>query len=104
MATVTVSKVIDELTPESERGILLNRMIESMGAAEVQVAEYQNVTISRYFIRTYQPTSMRGPRQSFAKTGCVDRESLLRSMSLPSNSTTPPIFSSGTAIPVWIDS
>lgn len=51
MATGMVSKVIDELIPEPERGILLNRMIESMGAAEIQVAEYQNVTISRYFVR-----------------------------------------------------
>jgi len=51
MATGTVSKIIDELIPESERGILLNRIIENMGALEYQVAEYQNVTISRYFVR-----------------------------------------------------
>ena len=56
MDTRTVSKIIDELIPESERGILLNRMIESMGASEYQVAEYQNVTISRYFVR-YLPAN-----------------------------------------------
>jgi hypothetical protein len=56
MATGTVSKIIDELVPESERGILLNRMIENMGASEFQVAEYQNVTISRYFVR-YLPAN-----------------------------------------------
>jgi len=56
MATGTVSEIIDELIPESERGILLNRGIESMGASEVQVATYQNVTISRYFVR-YLPAN-----------------------------------------------
>ena len=47
MATGTVSEIIDELIPELERGILLNRMIANMGAAEFQVSEYQNVTISQ---------------------------------------------------------
>lgn len=56
MATDTVSKIIDELIPVGERGILLNRLYESMGAAEYQVAEYQNVTISRYFVR-YLPAN-----------------------------------------------
>jgi hypothetical protein len=56
MATDTVSTIIDELIPESERGILLNRMIESMGASEYDSSEYQNVTISRYFVR-YLPAS-----------------------------------------------
>ena len=56
MATDTVSTIIGELIPESERGILLNRMIESMGASEYDTAEYQNVTISRYFVR-YLPAS-----------------------------------------------
>jgi hypothetical protein len=56
MATDTVSTIIDELIPESERGILLNRMIESMGASEYDSAEYQNVTISRYFVR-YLPAN-----------------------------------------------
>ena len=56
MATGTVSKVIDELIPELERGIQLNRIIESMGASEYHVAEYQNVTISRYFVR-YLPAN-----------------------------------------------
>jgi len=55
MATDTVSKIIDELIPESERGLLLNRMIENMGASEHQVAEYENVTISRSFVR-YLPS------------------------------------------------
>lgn len=52
MAVDTASKIIDELIPLSERGILLNHMIEAMGAAEFQVAEYQNVTISRNFLRS----------------------------------------------------
>jgi hypothetical protein len=56
MATGTVSEIIDELIPESERGLLLNRMIESMGASEHQVAEYENVTISRSFVR-YLPAN-----------------------------------------------
>jgi hypothetical protein len=51
MAPRTVSRIIDELIPESERGRLLNRMIESMGASEHQVADYQNVTIGQYFVR-----------------------------------------------------
>ena len=51
MATGVVSEILDELIPESERGILIGRAIENMGAAELQVAEYQNVTISRYFAR-----------------------------------------------------
>jgi hypothetical protein len=56
MATDAVTEIIDELVPESERGILLNRIIEAMGAGEHQVAEYQNVTISRYFVR-YLPAN-----------------------------------------------
>jgi hypothetical protein len=56
MATDAVTEIIDELVPESERGILLNRMIEDMGAAEYQVAENQNVTISQYFVR-YLPVN-----------------------------------------------
>jgi hypothetical protein len=56
MGTETVTKIIDELVPESERGILLNHIIEGMGAGEIQVAEYQNVTISRYFVR-YLPAN-----------------------------------------------
>jgi hypothetical protein len=56
MATGKVSKIIDELIPESERGVLLNRMIEAMGAGEYQVVEYQNVKISRYFVR-YLPAN-----------------------------------------------
>src|SRR5438046_2797095 len=34
MAAGTVSKIIDELIPVSERGILLDRTIENMGAGE----------------------------------------------------------------------
>ena len=56
MVTDTVAKIIDELIPKSERGILLNHIIENMGAAEGQVAEYQNVTISQYFVR-YLPVN-----------------------------------------------
>jgi hypothetical protein len=56
MAIGTVSEIIDELIPESERGMLLNRMIESMGASEYQVAEYRYVTISQYFVR-YPPAN-----------------------------------------------
>jgi hypothetical protein len=55
LATHTVTEIIDELIPQSERGILLNHSIENMGAGEYQVAEYQNVTISRYL--SPQPTS-----------------------------------------------
>lgn len=57
MATGTVSKIIDELIPESERGILLYRTIESMGASEYHTAEYQNVAISPIFcpLPTSQP-------------------------------------------------
>jgi hypothetical protein len=56
MASHTVTKIIDELIPESERGILLGRGTEHMGASEVQVALYQNVTISQYFVR-YLPAN-----------------------------------------------
>jgi hypothetical protein len=56
MVTDSVAKIIDELIPKAERGILLNHMIENMGAAEGQVAEYQNVTISQYFVR-YLPAN-----------------------------------------------
>ena len=56
MSTATVSRIIEELVPESERGVLLFRMNESMGASELQVADYQNVTIRQYFLR-YLPTN-----------------------------------------------
>jgi hypothetical protein len=56
MVTDTVAKIIDELIPKSERGILLNHIIENLGAAEFHVAEYQNVTISQYFVR-YLPAN-----------------------------------------------
>jgi hypothetical protein len=46
-----VSTTIDELIPKSQRGILLNHNIESMGALEYDTAEYQNVTISRLYLR-----------------------------------------------------
>ena len=51
MAPRTVSRIIDELIPESERGVLLDRISESMGAPEYQVAYYQNVTIGQHFAR-----------------------------------------------------
>jgi hypothetical protein len=51
MATRTVSRIIDEIISASERGIPRNRISENMGAGEYQVAEFQNVTISRYFVR-----------------------------------------------------
>ena len=56
MATRTVSRIVDELIPESERGILLNRISENMGASEYQVADYQNVTIGQHFVR-YLPAN-----------------------------------------------
>ncbi len=56
MARATVTQILEELVPRSERGILLDHTIENMGAAELQVAEYQNVTISRYFVR-YLPAN-----------------------------------------------
>jgi len=55
MATDKVSEIINELIPESERGILLSHGIEDMGAAEFLFAEYQNVTISQYFVRYLPP-------------------------------------------------
>ena len=55
MATNTVSEVIDELIPLWQRGLLLNFGTENMGAAEVLDAEYQNVTISQFFVR-YLPS------------------------------------------------
>jgi len=51
MPADAVSEMIDELVPRSQRGILLDHMIESMGAQELQVAIYQNVTINRLFSR-----------------------------------------------------
>jgi hypothetical protein len=56
MAAKTVTEIIDELIPKPERGILLDHIIENMGAGELQVAAYQNVTISRYFVR-YLPAN-----------------------------------------------
>jgi hypothetical protein len=57
MAPRTVSRIIDALIPESERGRLLNRTIESMGASEYQVADYQNVIIGQYFVRYQLPAN-----------------------------------------------
>ena len=51
MSADAASQIIDELIPRSERGILLDHAIENMGASELQVAIYQNVTISRYYSR-----------------------------------------------------
>jgi hypothetical protein len=52
MATATVSEIIDELMPKSERGILLNRIFEAMGVPQFEHDKYQNVTINRYFVRS----------------------------------------------------
>ena len=51
MPTDTVSTIIDELIPVSERGILLSHSIEFTGAPEYDTAEYKNVKISRYYLR-----------------------------------------------------
>jgi len=51
MATETVTAIIDELIPKPERGILLEHAIENMGAAELRHFVYQNLTISRQFVR-----------------------------------------------------
>jgi len=51
MARGTVTRIIDELIPQSERGVLLNHLIEDLGASELQTFEYENVVINRYFIR-----------------------------------------------------
>ena len=52
MATAIVSEIIDALIPPGQRGIVLNELYESMGAAEAHDVEYQNVTIMRQFGRT----------------------------------------------------
>jgi hypothetical protein len=51
MARSTVTRIIDELLPQSERGVLLNHLTEDVGASELQTFEYENVVINRYFVR-----------------------------------------------------
>ena len=77
MATATVSKIIDELIPRWQRGILLNHLIESMGAAEYQVFEYQNVTIGRQFVR-YLPAN-----QDETSATIVRKDRVCRSSTVP---------------------
>jgi hypothetical protein len=77
MATDNVMKIIDELIPKSERGILLNHIIENMGAGEYQVAEYQNVTIERYFVR-YLPANRDEKRATI-----VRKDGMCRSATAP---------------------
>lgn len=55
METKVVAEIIDELIPPSQRGVLLNHSFESMGAAQTLVAEYQNVTISQFFVGYLPP-------------------------------------------------
>ena len=66
MAPEVVVKIVDELIPRSERGILLNNIIADMGGVEERVFQYQNVTI------TYAPTGSTGagcPLQGLAGKG-----------------------------------
>jgi len=66
MAPEVVVKIVDELIPRSERGILLNNIIADMGGVEERVFQYQNVTI------TYAPTGCTGagcPLQGLAGKG-----------------------------------
>lgn len=46
MAPETAERIVDDLIPTSERGILLNHIIANMGAAEERIFQYQNVTIT----------------------------------------------------------
>jgi hypothetical protein len=50
MAPEVVAKIVNELTPRSERGILLDKIIGSAGGSEERVFHYQNVTITHYFL------------------------------------------------------
>jgi hypothetical protein len=50
MAPEVVVKIVDELIPRSERGILLNNIIADMGGVEDRVFQYQNVTITHHFL------------------------------------------------------
>ena len=60
MAPEIVERIIDDLIPTSERGILLDHIIANMGAAEEQVFQYQNVTITHalsYHLRKHHNES-----------------------------------------------
>lgn len=50
MAPEVVGKIVDELIPSSERGILLNKITANRGGVEERVFQYQNVTITHYFL------------------------------------------------------
>ena len=50
MAPEVVAKIVKELIPRSERGILLNNITADMGGVEERIFQYQNVTITHYFL------------------------------------------------------
>jgi hypothetical protein len=50
MAPEVVVKIVEELIPRSERGILLDKIIGSTGGSEERVFQYQNVTITHHFL------------------------------------------------------
>jgi len=84
MATPTVSEIIDELIPKSERGILLDRIFEAMGAPQFEHDKYQNVTISRYFIRSL-------PANHDEKSATIIRKDGPCSPAIPSHESVPAI-------------
>ena len=57
MSAEVVEKIVDDLIPTSERGILLDDIIADVGAAEERVFQYQNVTITHalsYHLRKHR--------------------------------------------------
>ena len=84
METATVSEIIDELIPKSERGILLDRIFEAMGAPQFEHDKYQNVTISRYFVRSL-------PANHDEKSATIIRKDGPCSPAIPSHESVPAI-------------
>lgn len=83
MLTATVSEIIDELIPRWQRGVLLDHSIEHMGGSEHQVFEYQNVTISRNFVR-YLPANHDKTSAIIVRKDIVCRSSRLSENFVPS--------------------
>jgi len=83
MVTAVVSEIIDELIPRWQRGILLDHSIESLGASEHQVFEYQNVTIIRNFIR-YLPANQDETTADIVRKDRVCRSSTVSQEFVPS--------------------
>jgi len=83
MATAVVSEIIDELIPQWQRGSFLDHLIENMGAGEHQVFEYQNVTISRDFVR-YLPVNQDEQFATIVRKDGVCRSSTVSQEFVPS--------------------